>query len=213
MNIKTMSEPRTHIIIEDFFNEGITKEVFNEILTFEDKLKPGTIRIANDKDLKDVVNERIKMNSSIWYDAYYADDRNKSTFLINFSKVFWSNHMKGFFEDHKDPIYYSLLRTKKDNTKLAAYGDGDYYTQHTDSKIGAPELTLMTVVYMVCKEPKQFEGGEFVLWFRNEKAVIPFENNKLIIFASQTIHEVLPVKMTSNKFEDMRFTLQYWPKY
>ncbi len=213
MNIKTFTEPRTHIVIENFFNDGIADEVFQEILTFKDKLKRGTVQRTNKEGTKDLIDERIKMNYSIWYDDYYAQDRNKSTFLVNFNKVFWSNHMKGLFEEHKDPIYYTLLKTRQESTKLSAYGDGDYYTQHVDSQLNDITLTLMTIVYMSCKEPKQFEGGDFVIRFRNEKAVIPFKNNTLIIFASQTIHEVLPIKMTSNKFEDMRFTLQYWAKY
>lgn len=70
----------------------------------------------------------------------------------------------------------------------------------------------LTVLFMLCAEPKKFTGGNFVMSYGSEKKVTLFKNNRLLIFPRNTLHKVTPVHLKSNELSNHRFTFQLWPK-
>jgi SM-20-related protein len=107
----------------------------------------------------------------------------------------------------------------KIETQLTAHNDNNYYKIHNDN--GSPETATrrLTYVYYFYQTPQPFTGGELTLYDsadaftiddRTARQVIQPLNNSLVIFPSQFMHEVLPVRCPSQKFRDSRFTINGW---
>ena len=204
LEIKSYEKPRTHIIIDDFFTEDQLLEIYNEIISLKDFFSVGTFK----SDGREIIAD-IKKNKIIWLDNIFHDGE-KSTILTQFKDVFWSEKIKNYLNEHRDPIYQSMLITNSDSTQLSVYDDGDYYDEHRDTDgVGG----YLTVIIFICKEPKKFEGGDFIMRYENEKKKIDFKNNRCLIFPSGTLHRVTTIKLNSNDFIDKRFAIQYWPRY
>lgn len=118
------------------------------------------------------------------------------------------------------PLEHPPFPVTQVEMQLTVHGDGCYYKVHNDS--GSPETVTreLTYVYYVHQEPAQFSGGELRLYEtdasdgrlrdRHRFKTITPRNNRLVIFNSRCQHEVMPVRCSSNKFEDSRFTFNGW---
>jgi SM-20-related protein len=107
----------------------------------------------------------------------------------------------------------------KIETQLTAHNDNNYYKIHNDN--GSPETAdrQLTYVYYFYQSPQPFTGGELTLYDSTDaftidqntsRKVIQPLNNSIVIFPSQFMHEVLPVRCPSQKFSDSRFTINGW---
>jgi Rps23 Pro-64 3,4-dihydroxylase Tpa1-like proline 4-hydroxylase len=103
-------------------------------------------------------------------------------------------------------------------TQLTASGHGDYFKPHTDSGTGDTETRMITYVYYFGSH--QFSGGELKLWDtkvingvadkgENPEVITPIANS-MIVFKSDTWHEVQPVVNPDGGFMDSRFTVNGW---
>jgi len=124
-------------------------------------------------------------------------------------RIFQNEDMQEIIKTAKSPIYNLLRFTKTDRTKVSAYQNGDFYDWHQDSI----NQGLLTVLYMMNKEPKKFTGGDFMIKWDNIEKSIPFENNTILIFPRDPPHKVKKIKMESNDFYDKRFTLQCFANF
>ena len=106
--------------------------------------------------------------------------------------------------DTQDGAFVHACHTRFGKTLLSSYGNNDGYGQHVDIDLNC----IVTAVLMLkLTDFPTFTGGDFLL----EDKVIPFENNKLIMFPSCTMHGVSPVGMTEpDVYENRRFSLQYF---
>jgi len=86
------------------------------------------------------------------------------------------------------------------------HGDGCFYKEHTDN--GSPSVSnrVLTFVYYFSQVPRRFSGGQLKI---GTEYVEP-ENNTIVFFPSGLLHEVLPVRVMGDKFEEGRFTLNGW---
>jgi 2OG-Fe(II) oxygenase superfamily len=62
----------------------------------------------------------------------------------------------------------------------------------------------------VNRTPEQFTGGSLTLWESDQRLRVEPRHNRAVLFPSFTFHEVEPVHMNSEKWEDGRFSLNYW---
>ncbi len=104
--------------------------------------------------------------------------------------------------------------------QLTAHNDGNYYKIHNDN--GSPDVANreLTYVYYFYREPKPFSGGELRLYdsqiehgfYTAAESYTTLEpgHNRLVVFLSRYLHEVLPVTCASQAFADSRFTLNGW---
>ncbi|OYD93599.1 proline hydroxylase [Nostoc sp. 'Peltigera membranacea cyanobiont' 210A] len=105
-------------------------------------------------------------------------------------------------------------------SQLTAHNDGNYYKIHNDN--GSPETATreLTYVYYFNREPKQFSGGELLIYdskiennfYVNAESfkTIEARNNSIVFFISRYMHEVKPVICPSKAFADSRFTINGW---
>jgi len=104
--------------------------------------------------------------------------------------------------------------------QLTIHRRGDFFRLHRDS---GPEKTptgnrRVTFVYYFHRQPKQFSGGDLLLYdtdLERHKSLgkytrIEPRNNSILFFPSPCFHRVMPVDLKSEEVEDGRLTLNGW---
>ena len=101
--------------------------------------------------------------------------------------------------------------------QMTASNDGDFFDVHTDS--GVELRRMISYVYFFHLEPAGFSGGELRLFeagagdvfyfLRRHQAVRP-RSNRLVLFPSTLLHEILPLHCRRRQFADSRFTVNGW---
>lgn len=95
-------------------------------------------------------------------------------------------------------------------SKCIAFRDGGSFKPHIDihreSNLAAQRK--ITWVYYVHREPRPFTGGNLVFYSRRTVVgeIEPITGT-LLIFRSDTLHEVKPVQILTGEFADCRFVL------
>ncbi|HEY9637935.1 MAG TPA: 2OG-Fe(II) oxygenase [Coleofasciculaceae cyanobacterium] len=152
---------------------------------------------------------------------YYPDHRNSFVLYTfpNFSELIVSR-IRAIIPDVLRKLGAPLFSISTIEAQLTVHKDSNYYKIHNDN--GSPETATreLTFVYYFYREPKQFSGGELLIYdtriennryFKADsfKTVEP-RNNSIVFFQSCYLHEVLPVSCPSQAFADSRFTVNGW---
>ncbi|MGB3513957.1 MAG: 2OG-Fe(II) oxygenase [Microcoleaceae cyanobacterium] len=140
--------------------------------------------------------------------------------LAPISKATISQRIKLVLPQVLSKLEKQLFPIRQIEAQITAHNHGHYYHAHNDN--GMPEVARreITYVYYFYRQPKQFSGGELVLYdekMENDEYVkadsfkiVEPTNNSLIFFPSHYWHEVLPVNCPSEAFADSRFTINGW---
>lgn len=115
---------------------------------------------------------------------YLKEHKFLNTMSVKLFRGLYALDQEGYFA--KDSVYRSACFTNWDNHLISYYENNDGYTAHKDS-------SLITLLFWMYKEPKQFRGGE--LYLPQIETTIPCDYNTGIIFPSYMLHEVKPVIM------------------
>ena len=129
-----------------------------------------------------------------------------------------SARLRRMFTDVLQALHLPMFTIDELEMQLTAHGDGNFYKIHNDADGEVVKRTL-TYVYYFNREPKPYRGGnlrmydtEYVNGWRgtdNFRDIEP-QNNRIVLFDSRCMHEVLPVESDSSDFGDCRFTLNGW---
>jgi hypothetical protein len=104
--------------------------------------------------------------------------------------------------------------------QLIASGHGDFYKSHTDNNRSERSPRKMTFVYYLHRQPAGFTGGELRL-YDDQPNENPLElassfqtvqptHNSIVFFNPSTVHEVMPIAVPSQQFQDSRFAINGW---
>jgi Rps23 Pro-64 3,4-dihydroxylase Tpa1-like proline 4-hydroxylase len=104
--------------------------------------------------------------------------------------------------------------------QITASNDGDFFHFHSDNGSDRVASRHLTFVYFFHREPRQFEGGELRIHdarlengtYVSEgsyQTIVP-QQNQIVFFPCELLHEINPVNCTSQLFADSRFTLNGW---
>jgi Rps23 Pro-64 3,4-dihydroxylase Tpa1-like proline 4-hydroxylase len=104
--------------------------------------------------------------------------------------------------------------------QITASGDGDFFCFHSDNGSQKVANRFLTFVYFFQREPRQFVGGELRIHdarlegdqYVSEgtyQTILP-QQNRIVFFPCELMHEVTPVECPSGLFADSRFTLNGW---
>jgi Rps23 Pro-64 3,4-dihydroxylase Tpa1-like proline 4-hydroxylase len=104
--------------------------------------------------------------------------------------------------------------------QITASNDGDFFHFHSDNGEDRVASRHLTFVYFFHREPRQFEGGELRLHDAHlehgkyvsdgsYQSVTP-QQNQIVFFPCELLHEITPVECGSQLFADSRFTLNGW---
>jgi len=104
--------------------------------------------------------------------------------------------------------------------QITASNDGDFFHFHSDNGSDRVASRHLTFVYFFHREPRQFEGGELRIHdarledgtYVSEgtyQTIVP-QQNQIVFFPCELLHEITPVNCASQQFADSRFTLNGW---
>ena len=104
--------------------------------------------------------------------------------------------------------------------QITSSSDGDFFHFHSDNASERVACRYLTFVYFFHQEPRRFDGGELRIYdARLEEGVYVSEGsyqtivpqqNQIVFFPCQLMHEITAVKCSSQRFADSRFTLNGW---
>ena len=104
--------------------------------------------------------------------------------------------------------------------QITASNDGDYFHFHADNTSDRVASRYLTFVYFFHREPRQFEGGELRIHdarledgnyvSEGSYQTIAPRQNQIVFFPCQLMHEITPVRCSSQRFADSRFTMNGW---
>jgi Rps23 Pro-64 3,4-dihydroxylase Tpa1-like proline 4-hydroxylase len=104
--------------------------------------------------------------------------------------------------------------------QITASNDGDYFHFHSDNASDQVCSRHLTFVYFFHREPRQFEGGALRIHdarledgayvSEGSYQTIAPQQNQIVFFQCELMHEITPVKCPSQLFADSRFTLNGW---
>jgi len=104
--------------------------------------------------------------------------------------------------------------------QVTASNDGDFFHFHSDNGSDRVASRYLTFVYFFHREPRQFEGGELRIHDArlqhgayvsagSYQTIIP-QQNQIVFFPCELLHEITPVNCASRHFANSRFTLNGW---
>jgi SM-20-related protein len=107
--------------------------------------------------------------------------------------------------------------------QVTASNDGDFFHFHSDNGSERVRSRHLTFVYFFHREPRQFEGGELRIHDSHledgayvsddtYQAIVP-QQNQIVFFPCELLHEITPVRCASQRFADSRFTLNGWLRH
>lgn len=138
-----------------------------------------------------------------------SDLRQNSTTMILIKSKIWNEECKALW--HKDYTIFDIINySTYQEGMLSRYGNGAFYNKHQDTRWDRMTYRLVTLVYYLCKEPKQFGGGSLILWDGSNTLSIEPRFNRAVLFPCFVLHEVEKVTMESESWEDARFSLNFW---
>lgn len=104
--------------------------------------------------------------------------------------------------------------------QITASNDGDFFHFHSDNGSEKVAGRYLTFVYFFQREPRQFQGGELRIHdsqlagdeyvSEGSYQTIAPQQNQIVFFPCELMHEVTEVKCPSRLFADSRFTLNGW---
>jgi len=195
-------EPRPHVVVDGFLSPDELREARAELLRLKPRLRIGLQGQAGRSVLTGSKRNRLVVLG----DSMRVGGR-PSRILESFRKRLWSPYVLERLELAYEPLFQLLRFCRGALVQVSAYGDGDFYDFHVD----ANPVPGITAVLFLCRPPRAFTGGDFILEFRGRRKRVAFKDNRLVIFPSGTRHRVTPVRCRGSRFEDMRFSVQCWP--
>jgi SM-20-related protein len=103
--------------------------------------------------------------------------------------------------------------------QLTASNHGEFFRIHADSDEGRLSGRIITFVYFFHRDPARFSGGELRVYgwdpvarthvTETSHAIRP-QQNTIVFFPSDRMHEITPITCPSRAFADSRFTLNGW---
>ena len=197
LDVEYHNEEFPYIIINNLFNEECLKLVWEELdfLCYDWKSQADKNPQSAGKWGRNKTSRREFFLEGIFADPSFSNILKANQLTFDGTNSGFSNLKLIHKHDH---WFFKNALILNRSFLLNYYEDRNYYKPH-------PDQGLMTCLHWFYKEPKSFEGGEFIISDYNKK--IELANNKMIIFPSMLKHEVTPIEM---KEEDKGKKLGRW---
>ena len=189
MKITHLNDTFPGVLIDNFYSDEELKLLWREIdfLSSENKIDyVGKNAIHSRREdvssATDGEGNFLRTGYYIWMDDVYSKREYSDILSVN-RKVFLN--FKPMFLDHPH-WFFNTATCTEDRTLLSYYSNNDQYRKHNDGAY----ITVLTWFY---KEPKQFDGGDLIIYNDDEQTKIDLKNNRLFAFPSRLYHKVTPI--------------------
>lgn len=206
MKITRPDFPAPVLCIDDFLAEEEAQQVLQECIDLKKVYMPAAVF---DGPSATKIDKNYRDNEAVYLHEIFRAAPERSDILRIIKRKIWTEECKTLWNDGYhifDIINYSTWQ----EAVISRYGDGDFYKKHRDTRRDHITYRLVTLVYYVNRVPEEFTGGALVLWDKDESARLEPKHNRAVVFPSFVFHEVEKVDMTSDEWEQGRFSLNYW---
>lgn len=128
----------------------------------------------------------LKKGNGLFIDHLYEGRRQLSHILSFGRKLYDMNFIELLVKE--DPNFLHLRACDSDHTLVNYYEGGGEYKHHTDRCVFTANIVLW-------REPKKFDGGEFLIGDEKNASDFNLNSNDMIIFPGYSLHAVKPVVM------------------
>ena len=195
MKVHSHTDPFPFLFIEDLYTEEELRLIWCELDYYQSNkvvLESNTNPSVTD-DGKPRTKKKGCFVDNVFENRDCSSILNVSRKLLDPGLICQSNHI--FAWKHFQP--------NVDHSLLSYYDDGCYYLPHHDN-------TVVSIISWLWKEPKCFEGGDFV--FEDYKMTLKCKYNSAVAFPGTTRHGVTPIKM-EDQYKDLglgRYSLSHF---
>ena len=178
MNIHVHTDPFPFLIIEDLYTEDELTLIWQELDYYQSNsyILNANTNPSLSEDGKARTKKQGNFVDNVFQKREYSNILCLSRKLFQPGLIVNSDHIKE----------WKYLRPDIDHSLLSYYDDGAYYLPHHDN-------TVVSIISWLWKEPKRFEGGDFV--FEDYKLTIKCKHNSAVAFPGTTLHGVTPITM------------------
>ena len=195
-----------YILIDEFYDKKEEELIWQELEFYSGKyVNADQDTSGNRPKALDRVSEAGKLRNSsnrIYLDQVYTQgSRHFSNILNVYGKITSEDVMKVVRDNM--PTAPILEHSNYDLSQISYYDSGDFYGNHAD-------IYGYTVLVWFFKEPKRFNGGDFMLLGPNK--LIECKHNRLVMIPSYYMHSVTPITM-EEKYRNKglgRYTLTHF---
>lgn len=189
------------VVIDNWYTKNEQLAVWKE-LEFYNSLPPEIIDRAETTSVARDSNGVSLGKSFRWYlDFLYTKDGRYQSAILNCLYKARSPELIDYTKNF-DP-YHNMLKASTDISSLISYYENnDFYDEHYDT-------FHWTLLIWYFKEPKKFDGGDFIL--TGPKTEIKCKHNRAVLFPCCYNHKVTPIKMQNNTTEkNGRYTITHF---
>jgi Rps23 Pro-64 3,4-dihydroxylase Tpa1-like proline 4-hydroxylase len=193
-----------HLRFDDLLTPEEHRRLLDHALSREADLSPS--KVLTDEPLDDHIHLR----------------RSQTDFDVDKVWDLFEGRLVGLLPHIRRELGIEWFRLGSIERQLTVHGDGDHFGLHVDAAGPDVAARVISAVYYFNREPQAFSGGELRLFDTVDvggviEAADTFtevapKDNTLVVFDSHVPHEVRPVHVPGDRFEDRRFTIVFWAR-
>jgi 2OG-Fe(II) oxygenase superfamily len=206
MKVSRLNFKSPILCIDDFMSDEEAASVLQECIDLKKIYMPATI-IQGPAVPK--LNTQFRKNDVVYLDDVFRSAPERSDILTLMKRKIWTEECRLLW--HQGDYIFDIINYCTWQTAiLSRYGNCDFYKRHRDTRNDQITNRLVTLVYYVNTIPERFTGGALTFWSDDQSTKVEPKHNRAVVFPSFTLHEVENVRISSDKWEDGRFSLNYW---
>lgn len=188
-----------HVIIDDFLGLDEHRDMLAYALANQHHFAPGTVT-SND--------------------AHYRQNLVIMDFHATPHSVLIQNRLLTWFPYITQMLGMELFPLEFVESQLTASNDGHFFRVHADGGNDETQQRTLSCIYYFFREPRPFAGGALRLydtWQQGEQRTpaaswqeIEPVSNRMVVFPSDSHHELMRIRCPSRQFADSRFAATNW---
>jgi hypothetical protein len=198
MEFNYIAEGIDAVVIDNFYTEEQLKEIMLELkwLTKHSVFKNGDKLNSAKKEDGEIATSK----KGIFLEDVFINWRHSALISHGMTQTKNKDFNNKLLEFNT--LFKCITACDSRTHLLSYYENADYYEPHID-------VTFFTILNYFFVEPKQFDGGEIILYSCNSsrKSTIDVKHNRTIVIASSTPHEVNALK------SDLKNSLSGYGRY
>lgn len=177
------------VVIDNFYTEEQLQDIMTELKWLT---RPPIMKDADELSPASESKEILTVKKGVFLEDVFKDWKHSALISHGVTQTtceeFNSNLLKF------NTMFKSLLACNYRYHLLSYYENSSYYKPHVDGFF----YTILNYFHI---EPKQFEGGDIVLYSCNSSKKVNIEpkNNRAVVILSCTLHEAMEVKSNVEK--------------
>jgi hypothetical protein len=177
------------VVIDNFYTEDQLKEIMIELKWLT---KPSVLVDESKLVSAESNTESLTSKNGVFLENIFRDWRHSALISHAMNQTGNKKFQTKLLE--YNTMFKSLFDCNSRSHLLSYYENSQYYKPHKDAFF----FTLLNYFFV---EPKQFEGGQLVVYScnSNKEATIEPKNNRAVLILSSTMHEAKEIKSSVDK--------------